>query len=362
METVKKIVVTGDILRINLNGGSSQDVNIRWLYHLIRPVLKMLSSFPVEPLYHTNSKGCLSAELYRINGQPVSFDGWVSMYDKQPTARDMAVIYDQFEESLVIAFELPEFMRKAFDQLMIPYVDFTIHPARFLDDLLFGVRSNIRWLGEALKPWVVCEEEIRLSAGLAMSMMARLPMLEQCAGARDVALFAGQTTDDKVLIRNGRMMQADDFMQAFADISAKHEKVLVKPHPYVKHNPVVTALTRLFPNAIEVDANFYHLMAQDSISYVYSITSSTSIEAAYFDKRGVHLAPYPYAFSDTSAIGGCFLQVGPEIYTPCFWQTVLNIVGIETSSVPSISLRHERNRMRRSLRNFWGANIFEFNG
>lgn len=363
METFKKIIVTGDILRINVNGGSSQDINIRWLYHLIRPVLEMLSSFPVEPLYHdTGSKGCLSTELYRINGQPVSLEGWVSMYAKQPTARDMAVIYAQFEESLVIAFELPEFMRKAFDQMEIPYVDFTIHPARFLDDLLFGVRSNIQGLSEALRPWVICEEEIRMAAGLAMSMMTRLPRLEKCADARDIALFAGQTTDDKVLIRNGRILQAEDFMQAFADISVKHEKVLVKPHPLVKHNPIVTALTRLFPNAIEVDANFYHLMAQENISHVYSITSSTSIEAAYFDKKGVHLAPYPYAFSDTSAIGGSFLQVGPEIYSLSFWQAILNVIGIETCPVPTINMKHERNRMRRSLRNFWGANIFEFNG
>ncbi|QAU35547.1 hypothetical protein [Janthinobacterium sp. 17J80-10] len=359
MEEIKKILVTGDLMRQLTSGGSGQNGNIRWLFNLVSPALEMATNLPVSPVYFTGDDACIGTRIYAVNHAQPTFSNWVKLYHMDADARTLAVIHEAFADALVVAFELPEIVRKAFDKLGIAYVDLTIHPARFMDDLLFGLRSNIPGLPDALAGWVVYEEEIRIAAGIAAASLSKLSRLPQCEQQHNVALFAGQTSDDKVLIRGDRLMRADDFMDQFTELSAMHEKILVKPHPYARENNVVLALTRLFPNTELVEANFYHLLSHDAISKVYSLTSSTSIEAAYFGKQGIHLAPYPYAFSDESASGGTYLTIRPEIFLPQFWAGILGKSGVATQVVREVQLPRERSRMRRSLRNFWGADIFE---
>lgn len=359
MFSIKKIVVTGDFLRLNANGDASQNVNIKWLYHLIRPSLQMVGSPPVELLGFSGNDNCFATHFYAINGVPRTLDSWVKLFNGTVTTRTLAAIHDRFHDSLVISFELPEIIRSALDRLDIPYVDLTVHPARFLDDLLFGVRSNISGIGEVLAEFVVFEEEIRLAAGLAMATLAKLPQIPQVTGLNDVALFAGQTTDDKVLIKDGKLYEASDFLEKFQNLCRSHSKVLVKPHPYAKENAIIIALTRLFHNTELIQTNFYHLLAQEQITHVYSVTSSTSIEAAYFDKQGVHLAMYPYAFSDRDASRGHYLTIRPAFFLPQFWGRIFKRLDLRVNSYRTVDVKAERSRMRKSMRNFWGADIFE---
>ncbi len=359
MEPVNRIFITGDFLRTNIKGGSSQNINIRWLYNLIKPSLELTTNLKVSPIYFEQNADCLGNKIFKVNSLEPNFNSWLSLFHKDPSPRELAILYECFTESFVIAFELPELVRKAFDSLDIPYLDFTIHPARFLDDLVFGVRSNVFGLAKALESWVIFDEEIHIAAGLALASLSRLATIPSCADGENIALFACQSNDDKVLIRNGHIMKADEFMEEFSEMSDNHEKVLVKPHPYVRDNPINTTLTRLFPNTELVEINFYHLMAHDAISHVYSLTSSTSIEAAYFGKTGKHFARYPYAFSDSNAANGHFLSIGPDFYHPDFWTGVLALLDVKINKIRQLPLHTSRNRMRRSLRNFWGADIFD---
>ncbi|MBB5421873.1 hypothetical protein HDG40_000014 [Paraburkholderia sp. JPY158] len=359
MTSIKRIVVTGDFLRLNADGNASQNINIKWLYHLVRPALQRVGTLPIDLLISTDDEQCFARQYYEVNGLPRTLKSWVKLFNSRANTRALAAIHDRLHDSLVVAFELPEVIRAALERLEIPYVDFTVHPARFLDDLLFGVRSNVPGLGKALGEFVVFDEEISLSAGLAMATLAKLPNIAQVAGYENVALFAGQTIDDKVLIRDGKLLGSSEFLDQFHTLCQSHSKVLVKPHPYAKNNPIIVALTRLFHNTELIHNNFYHLLAQDPITHVYSITSSTSIEAAYFDKRGVHLAVYPYAFSDHNASGGHYLTISPAFFLPQFWGKVLQQMALPTRSFMPVELRAERSRMRKSMRNFWGADIFE---
>lgn len=361
MNTVKRIVFTGDIFRASQNNNrlGVQRVNIEWLYQLIRPSLEMLSNLTVQPLYYMGGQNCLATRLYKAKGLDLSFESWVSLYESQPSYRDLAIFHEQLGDALVIGFELPEFFRQALDTLDIPYVDFTIHPVRFMDDLIFGVRSNVGGLAEALQEWLVREDEIRVHAALARASLVRLPPVPQCISVENAALFCGQTTDDKVLIRNGRLMQAEDFLPQLTEMCRRHERVFVKPHPFSPNNPAILTLTRLFPNTEVVDANFYHLLAHDCITNVYSISSSASIEAAYFEKQGQHLSRYPYVFTDFNASGGAYLAINSEIYSQKFWAQIIHLLNIPCSRSQLIEVKKVPSRMRRSLRSFWGADIFE---
>jgi len=361
MNKIRRIIVTGDIFRVSQKGDQlgNQNVNIEWLYQLIRPCLEMLTGLSVVPLYCASGENCMATQIYNAKGFDVTFVSWVSLYESEPSPRMLAIMDDQFHEAFLVGFEMPEFVRRALDVLNIPYVDFTIHPVRFMDDLIFGIRSNLSGLAEALRDWVVSEDEIHLNVGFARATLARLPSVSKCNGVQGAALFCGQTTDDKVLIRNGRLMRADDFLPQFAEMCDQHERVFIKPHPFSPDNPVVLTLTRLFPNTEVVDANFYHLLVHDGITHIYSITSSTSIEAAYFGKDGRHLSRYPYVFTEFSASGGAYLTINSEIYSPKFWMQIIKLLKINHSQSRCVDIVKVPSRMRRSLRSFWGADVFE---
>lgn len=361
MYEIKKILVTGDFLRQRQNqaGTSSQKGNIKWIYHMIKPALSMLSNHPISPIVFTGNNTCVGSKIFALNKLPVTFESWVGLYYKDPSPQELAVIQDTFQDALVISFEMPELVKKAFDVLDIPYIDVTIHPARFMDDLLFGLRSNIAGVSDKLVPWIVYEEEIQISAGMALATLQRLPRIKTCEDTENIALFAGQTTDDRVLIHNGQLINVDDFMERFSELSSLHEKILVKPHPMAKENPFMLALTRLFPNTEIIDGNFYHIMSHENITHVYSLTSSTSIEAAYMGKIGVHLTKYPFCFSDKTAYGGAYLTIKPHFYLPSFWEKILSCVGHTSLPVRNINIPESRSRIRMSMRSYWGADIFE---
>lgn len=357
MSQIRKIIVTGDVLRVGLAGQGTQDVNIRWLHHLLAPALRMLTDTPLEMLLHGSAEGSFAQGLYRGNQLQMCLRGWAEIYARSPSKRDLASIEETFGGALVVAFELPEIIRAGLAELDVPYLDLTIHPVRFLDDVSFGIRSNIPGVQRALQEWILTEEEISIGVGLAMSTLTRMPPPSGCDQADGWALFACQTTDDKVLIRDGRLMQTTDFLDSFAAMAARHPRILVKPHPVARTAPT-KLLKRLFPNVFEVDANFYLLLAQPGISDIYSITSSTSIEAPYFGKQGAHLSPYPYVFSQDRLTDVEYLQVRPAIHLPQFWERALAGAGIPVRSAPRVDTTLWPNRMRRSLRASWGADIF----
>jgi len=91
---------------------------------------------------------------------------------------------------------------------------------------------------------------------------------------------------------------------------------------------------------------------------VYSITSSTSIEARYFGKGGEHFAPYPYVFSDSRLSDVEYLQIRPAMHLPQFWGPLLSRLGVASRHAPPVETTLWPNRMRRSLGNSWGADIF----
>lgn len=358
MSIIKKIIITGDFLRVNNTGHSSQNINIRWLYFLLQPSLQLITSLPVEPLYFDGEKRGISLQFYAHNNYIPSIAEWAKLFAREPYEREQALLFDKFSDALVVSFELPEIIKKGFIALDIPYIDFTINPIRFLDDLLFGVRSNIEGLDNAFEEWKISQQEIIIGAGLAKATLSRLPRLPFCMDAKDIALFAGQTSDDKVLIKKGHFISVNDLLDSLSDIAVKHEKILVKPHPYAKENKIIFALTRLFPNVELVDNNFYYLLSHDAINTVYSVTSSTSIEASYWDKKGVHLASYPYIFSEKFISENVYLTIKPDIFQPELWKKILRHVHVQTISETFLRIKPERNWARRSLRNYWGADIF----
>ena len=355
-----QIKFTGDIFRVSYRQRPTQDGNIKWLYHALKNPLKLATSLAIEMELHSNQDISLVSSAYRMIDEGISMDAWPKLYYHSDFSEEfLQQVWLNFRNSIVIAFELPEILKTALDSLSIPYIDIIIHPVRFLDDIVFGIRSNNREITELLHTYLVPEEVILIQAGLVIASMNRLKRLKIPGKA---ALFAGQTTDDKVLINQKKFYNVSDFLEQFSKIAASYDTLVIKSHPYTYDPFEAISISRLFNNCITVTENFYYLMSHDNIESVYSISSSTSIEARYLGKKGYHLAKYPFKFTDDLNEAefqlGAFFTVDDVIFSTDFWRKVLSPL-ISTTPVTGIKLPKKANRIRTSLRSFWGFNFVD---
>ena len=356
----RQIKFTGDIFRVSYRQRPTQDGNIKWLYHALKNPLELATSLPIEMELYSKEDISLVSSGYRMIGENISMEAWPRLFYHDDLSEEfLQQVWLSFRNSIVVAFELPELLKSALDRLNIPYIDIIIHPVRFLDDLVFGIRSNSREVAELLHTYLVPDETILIQAGLVIASMNRLKRLKIPGKA---AFFAGQTTDDKVLINQGKFHNVSDFLEQFEKIAASYDTIVIKSHPYTRDPFEAISISRLFNNCITVTDNFYYLMSHDNIEAVYSISSSTSIEARYLGKKGYHLANYPFKFTEDFNEAefqlGSFFTIDDVIFSADFWRKILTPL-VSTTPTTGIKLPKKPNRIRTSLRSFWGFNFVD---
>ena len=357
-----KIIITGDIFRADPHGSGSQNININWLHAALQPCLNLATSLPVEKVLFSPQETSLTACGYQMLNEKASLQSWARLFKtKQFSEEFLQYVWLNFRNAIVVSFEIPENLRTAFDILGIPFIDLIIHPVRFLDDIVFGVRSNIREISQLFPQYIVPDEYIMIQAGIVLASVSRLGRIDIPGKA---ALFAGQTTDDKVLIDGdrGTFHQVGDFLPKLAEIASQYDTLVIKAHPYSSDPFEATSISRVIENCKVVTNNFYFLMSHENIETVYSISSSTSIEARYLGKQGYHLTDYPFRFTEEFNEAefklGSFFTVDDAIFTADFWRNILAPL-VATSPLSKITLPKKPNRIRTSLRSFWGFNFVD---
>ena len=355
-----KIIITGDIFRADPHGNGSQNININWLHAALKPCLNLATSMPIEKLLFSGQDTSLSMAGYQMLDKDVSLQSWAKLFKtKQFSEEFLMSVWLNFRNSIVVSFEIPENLRAAFDILGIPFIDLIIHPVRFLDDIVFGIRSNSREICQLLARYVIPDEYILMQAGIVLASVSRLGRIKIPGKA---VLFAGQTTDDKVLINDDKFHQVGDFLPQLAEVARQYDTVVIKAHPYSSDPFEATSISRVIENCLVVNNNFYFLMSHENIEAVYSISSSTSIEAKYLGKQGFHLAEYPFRFTEEFNEAefklGSFFTIDDAIFSADFWRTILAPL-VSTSPLSKIRIPKKPNRIRTSLRSFWGFNFVD---
>lgn len=326
---IKRIIVTGDFLRTFADGTFAQWSNIRWLTSFLSPLFGRLTDLPAPEMIEGEKKERGHAQLfYAASALEPSPRSWMQIFRSACNPRQLAMLADWFEDALVIGFELPEVLIDGLRRLGLPYIDFTIHPVRFMTELAWGARSNIRDLQEAFEPYMLKEEDIRHQAGLAIAKYSRFPQLESCMGKENIGLLACQTLLDRVLIQKGRVLTLETFRRQITEASRAHDLLLVKEHPLEKQPPSVIARLRSLPNVAYVKDNFYRLLSQKNLKAVYSISSSCSVEARYFGKSGIHFTEYPLAFSYDAMTDSTFLAITSCLHKGSLWRAVFELLDL----------------------------------
>lgn len=249
------VIVTGDIFRPEQQSDTlvcHQRHNIKWFSENI---LSKISS----------------AKVLDTNGiTPLSFEDWyktdIPNIGIQIDYVPLAYNWNDF----IIGFELPNNLIHLLSRRGVNYIDVNVHPVRFCDKRILGIRTN--------------------DSSYLNKIVPESYMYEQASkyiGTTHVAetLVVGQTRIDRSLLKNGKLAKLEDFRFLFEALTP--HKCAYKAHPLDMHNGKWLVEDLFF--ADESDSNIYELLASPSLKRVIGISSSVLYEAKYFNKPSLFL-------------------------------------------------------------------------
>jgi len=252
--------------------------------------------------------------------------------------------------AFVVAYELSPALYRAIEKTALAVVDLAIHPVRCLEDLLLIVRTSDERLATSFSRRAWSKDDLSWQTRVRLAYFARRDR-PQVAG-EDIGLLVLQTARDSALISAGRLLRALDFKEVLEAAAARHDKLLVKPHPYEQPDPETIAWLRRLPGAEFTEENVYRLLSYECVSAVYGVSSSALHEAEAAGKRVVSFAPdasrgFPLRPEWTTMDLSSFAEVITDVIAP----------SVDGGSQPLRPL--PAGALRLSLGEGWAADIFQ---
>lgn len=351
-----RIVVTGDVLRpseIAVEG--AQNANIDWLHAILEWPLSAATQIVPEKLVWQPG-GFEAGKFYECFDLDPSLASWAEIYRRlecPPAAESLLLGY--LSDALVIAFELSPLMAGILDRHGITYVNMVVHPVRFLDDIFFAISTNNAGVYESLLTRRAPEELFHAIAGVHKAAGTRVPGLDLDG---DTVLIAAQTPNDKTLIDGGKFLALENFLEDIDGLLHRHDNVLFKRHPLAPELPPELDAFLAEKRVRITNVNLYTLLSERCLTAVHSISSSASHEAQYFGKSGEYFFQPHYDIANDDKLGFSptrYVSVVDAMFEADFWRGTLS--SLLPTTVPTGSvLPGKPNRLRVSMREFWGYN------
>ena len=262
---IGRVVFLGDLCR------GDQAVNVARLERLFSPVLK---HFEVRSSLHVSE----------INGN-VNLDEWLPVWRESlelSSTSEIATL--DLSDAAVIGFEVPDKDLRYLDKNDVPWVNFAIHPLRFLDDLYFDVTSSFTY--DLLKHTA--------TAGLidlcVQSLRARYPVMSTGNGPKTLAIF-GQTPIDRSVYFDRDFRRLDNYLPKLDELVGQYENVLLKPHPHLTLPEVDKLIIERYSAHLCTDWDIYKLFITSGMSAACAISSSVLTEVPHFGIHAEYLEP-----------------------------------------------------------------------
>lgn len=360
MSTPNRILVTGDFLRPSPYAfRSTQNENIRWLAQLLTVPLGMATGLPVTDvlwddnwLNQPNFNQVEVQAIYEAFWLKPNIQSWAQIYGAETLPASVeGMLAHIFRDSFVIGFELPPMLVHFLRRQGIGFVDVTLSPVRFMDDLTFSVSASAPEALEAIGAHALPEPLQKLAAGVVSAHVAKhFPKPPR----PDTLLVIMQTGFDRAVVEGKRFVTLRDYMDELEEIARDYSAVLVKQHPLEPQPEIRDMLLCSLPYAEVTEENFYRLVSHRNLRGVAALSSSCIFEARFFGKRQHALMP-GVDFSRSPA-GLPICDVGDALLTPDFWRDVLGASGLEVTGKDGIVLPPKPNRFRMQHRIAWGYN------
>ncbi len=326
---MKTAILCSDLLRIDEGGkiglNNPQLKNLKWIETLFGKHIK--NSFDIDTIKSITGdedgfygvKGLIYSRL----ALPYNIESWASLYEGEVGFDIISEVLDaQFEDcSLVVGFELPPYLIKYLELREIIYIDFTIHPIRFLPDYMLGIRSNSEDIYSKLQKVTLDKEVIEGFADVSKARSARILPADKYE--KDSAIFLGQTEVDSSLIKDGVMCSYEDIENSLIELSMVYPHVYYKIHPYNKNQEKIKNIVGKIKNCKWVDINVYDAFYDGLFSLVASMSSGALVEASYFGCKTKSFLGYRECFnleSDKKSI--IYYPIYKDFLKKDFWSWI----------------------------------------
>lgn len=328
---MKKYVVCCDLLRVDENGrlgySCPQYRNLAWINELFGEYIKSYFGFE-DSEYLLGDEGGFSGAKWQIFnrlGLQYEISSWARLYEGEFEFEEIASILDEYFEpfELVLGYELPPYLIKYFNLRKLPYIDFIVHPIRYLDDYMLGMRTNNEEILSRIQK--VCRNEQDFFDYARVSKARTARTLQKNRWVAESALFLGQTEVDSSLIANGRMSSYSDVEQALIELAMVYPKVYYKRHPFNKNEELLKAMVSKIKKCEWIDINVYDAFAREEFSVFASLSSGSLIEASYFgcDTRRYNPNRSHFDLSSNEKFG-IYYPMKDDLFQEPFWRWLAN--------------------------------------
>nr|VFK41184.1 MAG: hypothetical protein BECKTC1821E_GA0114239_10105 [Candidatus Kentron sp. TC] len=190
----------------------------------------------------------------------------------------------------IVGFELPDEDLAYLNKKNISWVNLSIHPFRFLNDLHFEVNASFDFNREDIQASL---GEIELCANM-LRIKYSFPTVSK--RYHTLAIF-GQEPFDKSVYFDGKFMLLDEYIDKLDVLAKEHDEVIYKHHPYQTDEAIDKLIFDRYSAKPPIDNNPYRLMLSGEVSTVCAISSSIISEASAFGLRAEYLEPRAKRFS-----------------------------------------------------------------
>jgi hypothetical protein len=289
--------------------------------------------------------------------EDITMQNWIEIASGKYTKSALEYFASCFEDCLMIS-QVFGSLKIMLDELNMPYIDIYVSAIKFMQDIKFAFRTNIKDIGKKLLPYMLDEASILMEANYVKAYYSARNIEQKLQLLPNALLLCGQNNSDLSLIKDGKMVDFLDYKDDIKELFDKYDSVYYKPHPYSNPSTESEQFVRSLQKVKITTYNFYELMSSEKIKAVAALSSGTLTEAKYFEKN-IHYVSHQfvkYVVNAKTARSEDFIIINNECFSPTFWADILSPIVI-TKDCKYFNFSNHKNLLRASLNTWWGYDL-----
>ncbi|WP_323011598.1 hypothetical protein [Castellaniella sp.] len=294
-----------------------------------------------------------NATYYRVNGKALDY-----LFEYIP------------QNSLVMSFDLPPWMKQACSERGVIFLDFRNSPLRFGQDVYIALHTNDETLRTRIVDNQVSKEELRLEAALLAANMGihrgrRAENLCYYFDLEDAFIYVGQHRLDSALwTRQGRYLQCTDYAERLYELARGHRVLYLadwgmnlKPEENVETVAAQARSELSKALGLQVDPcpqSIYQVLSAHENFILAGLSAPALQEAIWFDRKNVHqMVPSEVSLDgDGISAADAYSQIHfQDFIAPGFWHCLLT----PSAQLPRVArLSALSHRCGRETLELWG--------
>jgi hypothetical protein len=256
---IKKAIFIGDCYRPEQKG------NVDALLHIFLPICKAFG-IEIKKYITEHNKSVLDKSTLFV---------WQKSLIEQ---RESDLCKFNLEKTIVFAFEISNVDKKYLNKIGVPWLSYSIHPLRFLDDLYLDIQTNLK-----------------LDFSIFYASHARIEMCIQALHSRyrlklsqnshKSLCIIGQTPFDKSVFIDGEFKSLKNYSKKIDEICKSYNKIYYRPHPHLSCNENDKFIRDKYKTTDVKISNLYAFLIANPNMSVCAISSSVLNEAIYFGNK-----------------------------------------------------------------------------